>query len=102
VSLKFSDWKWACVAAFGLLGVAAFIVFAIHPGGFEGQIGWFFSLLPGAIVGASLSDRVFKVVPLADAIVLWISVYVISFLWYFAISYAVIKTGRFVARALKH
>jgi hypothetical protein len=35
-----------------LLGLAALVVFVIHPGGFEGQIGWFFGWLPGATLGA--------------------------------------------------
>ena len=47
-----SDWKLACVVGVVLLGLAAFVVFVIHPGGFEGQIGWFFGWLPGATLGA--------------------------------------------------
>jgi hypothetical protein len=90
---------WACVAALGLLGAAAFIIFAIHPGGFEGQTGWLVALMPGAIVGLPLADRIFKVAPGAERPALWISVAGITFLWYFAISYAAIKTYRFVARA---
>lgn len=71
--IRIADWKFACVAAFALLVVAVFVVFVIHPGGFEGQIGWFFGLLPGAIVGASLADMAYKMVPLAERIIWWCS-----------------------------
>jgi len=99
VDLRLADWMWAFVAAFGLLGAAAFIVFVIHPGGFEGQIGWFVALMPGAIFGLPLADHVFKVAPGAERVALWSSVVAITFLWYFAISYAAIKSYRFFASA---
>ena len=98
MNFRVADRVWAFVAAVGLLATASFVGFVIHPGGFEGQIGWFFALMPGAIVGLSLADHVFKVVPSAERIVLWSSVIAITFLWYFAISYAVIKTYRFLVR----
>ena len=91
-----ANWKCACVAAFALLGVAVFVVFVIHPGGFEGQIGWFLDLLPGAIVGEILADAVSKTVPRVERIVYWCSILSISFLWYFALSYAVIRTYRYL------
>jgi len=99
VNFRLSDWMWAFVAALGLLGAAAFIIFVIYPGGFEGQIGWFVALMPGAIFGLPFADRVFKVAPGVEPVALWSSVVGITFLWYLAISYAAIKTYRFVARA---
>jgi hypothetical protein len=48
-----SDWKTASIAALGLLGIAAFIVFETHLG-FERQIGILFALLPGAFLAATL------------------------------------------------
>jgi hypothetical protein len=98
VIFRLSDWKRACLAATALLGIALFIVFAIHPGGFEGQIGWFFGLVPGALVGAILADMVYKVVPSLERVVQWFSIIGVSFLWYFVISYAAIKTCRWAAR----
>jgi hypothetical protein len=102
MNLHFSDGKYACMAASALLGIAAFIVFGIHPGGFEGQIGLFFALLPGAIAGAFISDRIFHQTPFASAIAAWSAIIGISFLWYFAMSYAVIKAFRLGFRLFKH
>ena len=96
--LRLSDWKWGCLAAAVLFGIAVFVVFVIHPGGFEGQIGWYFGLLPGAIGGAILADMVYKVIPGAERIVQWLSIIGVSLLWYFAISYAAIKVYLFAAR----
>jgi len=102
VIARSADWKCACVAALALLGAAFFVVFVIHPGGFEGQMGWFLDLLPGAIVGEILADTASKIVPWLERIVYWCSILSISFLWYFALSYAAIKAYRFVIRSLEH
>ena len=96
------DWKWACLAASVLLGIASWIVFVVRPGGFEGQIGWFFGLLPGAAVvasvGAAVGARSHPTTPLGESIALWGSIIGISFLWYFVVSYAVIKVCRLASR----
>jgi len=92
-----SDWKYAGIAALVLLGAAAFIVFVIHPGGFEGQIGWFFGLLPGAIVGATVADRLYKLAPLLSSVTYWAFTFGASLLLYFGISYFVIKTYRLLS-----
>jgi hypothetical protein len=91
--MKPRDWKYSGIAASALLGIAAFIIFAIHPGGFEGQIAWFFVLLPGAYVAAVIAGQA----PLLASVSAWPIIFVVSFLWYFAVSYAVIKTYRFVS-----
>ena len=48
MSLRLEDWKWACIAAVVLTGLAILVVFAINPGGFESQLAWFV-LLPAGI-----------------------------------------------------
>ena len=96
----FADWISASIAASGLLAIAAFVIFVIHPGGFEGQIGWAFALMPGMPAGLILADGVYKVAPSADRIVLWSSALGITFLWYFAISYSVLKIYRLLVRAM--
>jgi hypothetical protein len=96
-----SDWKLACLAGIILLILAAFAVFVIHPGGFEGQIGWAFGLLPGAMLGAYLGDLIYKSHPALEPIVFWTLIIAGSFLWYFSISYLTIKIGRPVSRALR-
>jgi hypothetical protein len=57
------DWKYASIAALILLGLAAFIVFVIHPGGFEGQIAWLFGLLPGAFLGSLIASPLARIAP---------------------------------------
>jgi hypothetical protein len=97
MSLGMCDWKYAGIAAVALLGAATLIVFVIHPGGFEGQIVWFFGLLPGAFVGATVADRLADITPVLSSITYWPLILCTSFLWYFAISFALIKTYRLVS-----
>ena len=99
--LRLDDWVWAFIAAIVLLAAASFVLFVIRPGGFEGQIGWAFALMPGMPVGLILADRVYKLAPSADRIVLWSSALSITFLWYLAVSYAVIKTCRLFVRVIR-
>lgn len=95
---RLGDSTRALVGALVLLASASFILFFIHPGGFEGQIGWFLLLMPGAIIGLSVADRVYKISASAEPFALWGIVIPISLLWYFAISYAAIKAYRFIVR----
>src|SRR5258707_2026075 len=101
MNLYISDKKWACFAAVGLLGLAAAVMFVVRPGGFETQIGWFLVLLPGAFAGYPLSDHLHRVAPHAEPVVFWTLIVGLSFLWYWGISYAVIKICRSVARTVK-
>src|SRR5258708_39065465 len=94
--LHISDWKWACIVAICLLGMAAFVVFVIHPGGFEGQVGWFFLLLPGAVPASVLSDGVYKLAPSVEPAIYWALLISLNYGWYWGISYAVIKIFRAV------
>src|SRR5215467_15122665 len=98
VKRRSRDWVWALLAAMTLLSCAALILFVVHPGGFEGQVGWFFALMPGAILGLPFADRVYKIAPNAERLALWVSMISISLIWYFAISYAAIKAYRFISR----
>jgi len=101
MSPRISDGKLACVAAACLIAIAAFVLFVIHPGGFETGIGWLLILLPGAFVGYPLSDHLYRLAPHAAPIVFWALIVGISFLWYWGISYAIIKLVGTVVRALK-
>jgi hypothetical protein len=97
----FADGKWALLTALVLVSLAVFVVFVFRPGGFEAQIGWYFGLLPGAIPGAYLANHVARWVPNLERAVQWSSILVLSFLWYFVISYGVIKLCRLVLRILR-
>ncbi len=63
-----------------------------HSGGFEGQVAWFFALLPGAIPIAPLSDYVDKLAPSAERVSYWVLFISFNFGWYWGISYANIRT----------
>jgi hypothetical protein len=81
-----SDWKYAAVAALVLICAAAFVIFVIHPFGFEEQIGAFFILFPGMFVYASIESDFDKMVPaLLHKSLLPFVIYGVSLLWYFAI-----------------
>ena len=92
--MRRNDCLRASVAALGLIAVAALILFVIHPGGFEGQIAWFFGLMPGAFVAAILGDHLHKMNPLLDTILHWPCLLGVSFLWYLALSLVALKIYR--------
>ena len=98
MKLRRADWLWATIAAAGLEAAAAFVVFVINPGGFEGQIAWFLDLMPGAIIWLILPDYLRAIPPALEPILRWGLFLGGTFLWYFAISYALIKAYRLVAR----
>jgi hypothetical protein len=101
MACRLADWKWAFLAALGLTGAAALILFLIRPG-FESQIGWFFALMPGAIAGAPISERAYRTLPWSAPTVLWRLTLGISILWYFAISFGVIKFWRLALAVWRH
>ena len=104
--MRIPYWKQAGIAALVFTGIAAFILFVLHPGGFEGQIGWFFALLPGAFVVANVADRFAKVFPavspVASSTILWGSIVCVSFLWYFILSYAFLRCIRGGRKTRRH
>ena len=79
------DWKWACVAAVILTGLAMLVVFALHAGGFETQGAWLLVLLPVSLAAYPISDYVHKPAPHAEPVVFWTSVASFDFLWYWLI-----------------
>ena len=96
MNLQCSDWARAFLAASVLLGLATFAVLGFQHG-FEEQVGWYLGLLPGAIFAAAISDLVAKVIPGGIPIVFWVFLVCFNFLWYFALSFAVIKIYRFIS-----
>src|ERR1700722_1508685 len=92
--LHIADGKWACIHSSCLLGGAASIVFVIQPGGFEGQVGWSFLLLPGFIPAGMLAVLVSKLGPSAHRGVYGVLFISFNFGWYWGISYAAIKIFR--------
>ena len=101
MGLNVSDWKWACIPAICLLGIAAFVVFVIRPGGFEGGGYWAMVLLPGASIGLLIPDNFLGTAAQGESYIFWTVTFGFSFVWYFAIAYIVTKSCRFLIRALR-
>ena len=100
VAYPLADWKKAVLAALGLLGLAAFIIFVIRPGGFEGQVAWFIGLFPGALLLLPFADRIYKVSPMLDKVLYWPVLLTTSWVWYFILSFIAIKGYRLFTRTL--
>ena len=94
--LPAKDWEWACVAAAGLTLVAIAIVFGIRPGGFEGQAAWYLILLPGGIPAEDVSDFMNspRVGARTDSFVFWLLLVGFNLLWYWLVSFVVLKVHR--------
>jgi hypothetical protein len=91
---RISDRTWACIAAACVLVIAAFIIFVIHPGGFEGQGVCLFALLPGTIPAMFLSDIVSRLALRAEPVIYDAPIAIFNFAWYWGISFVVIKIFR--------
>jgi hypothetical protein len=90
------DWKYACLSAAVLLGTAWFIAFVPHRGGDLGTwLLWAGRLLPGVIAAVRFASIFGQQTRLAGIAAFPIIV-AVSFLWYFALSYAAIKVYRLV------
>ena len=94
MSIHLDDWKRTALAALGLTGLAAVVAFGIHPGGFEGQGAWLLFLLPATLAAYPAADYVHRVAPNAEPIVFGTLVGSLNFLWYWGITYAVIRIRR--------
>jgi len=83
------------MAAICLSGTAMFVVFVIHPGGFEGQGVWFFLLLPASLPAEAISELVYKLAPSVEPVINWMLIITFKFGWYWGISYAkIFRAGR--------
>jgi hypothetical protein len=98
-----SDWKYASVAAVALTSAAAFVMFVIHPFGFEEAIGWFYILLPGEFVYAVNATDLDKIAPalLRNGLRVFL-IFGVALLWYFAICDGAIVIYRLLASRFKN
>jgi len=94
---KLSNWKWACIGATLLTILAMFVVFTLHPGGFESQGAWLFLLLPGTIAAYPIADYLHHAAPRAEPAMFWSLTLGFNFVWYFLVTYVVIKIRNFFA-----
>src|SRR5262245_48684179 len=94
MSLNLANWKWACIAAVFLTGLAMLVVFGFHPGGFESQGALLFVLLPGAVARYPLSDLFYQQAPHAEPITLRALIIGFNFFCYRGSSSIVIKILR--------
>src|SRR5271154_309608 len=79
-------WKYARAAAFVMICIAAFVMFVIHPFGFEEAIGWFYILLPGEFVYAVNATDLDSLAPvLLRNSVRVLVIFGVSLFWYFAV-----------------
>jgi hypothetical protein len=92
--LHLANWKWACIPGAILTGLAMLVVFGFHPGGFESQGMWLFVLLPGTLAVYPLSDLSYRLAPHAEPAIFWMLVFGFNFIWYWGISFIVVKTLR--------
>jgi hypothetical protein len=96
------DWKYAGVAALVLAITAAFVLFVVHPGGFEGQIGWFYILFPGTYVYGAIASDVNKIAPaLLREVLIAVVIFGASLLCYFAVCDATIASYRLLMSRFK-
>ena len=98
--MHWSDWSRSCLAAAGLLGLAALAVFKI-PHGFEEGVAWYLILLPGAFFAAGLSDFLGRLIPRDHSFVFGGLLVCFNFIWYFLICFTCIKTYRIISGAPK-
>jgi hypothetical protein len=98
MKVHLSDSSRAGFLGAALLAIAAYAVFGFQHG-FEEQVGWYVTLLPGALVAAAISDIIRKTIPGAARVAFWGLLIGLNFLWYFGISLVAIKAYRFVSNA---
>jgi hypothetical protein len=94
--LRASHAKLSAIAALILLGVAGGLVATVRvfPDGFEAQAVWFVTLLPGALPAYAISDLLYRLAPRASDAGFWIVLATFSFLWYWLLSYVLLRFFR--------
>lgn len=100
MKLHWADWTYACLVAVTLLALALFLVFKI-PHGFEEQVGWYLVLLPASVFAAGISQFIGKLFPPEQYLAFRGLLVCFNFLWYFLVTFGIIKTYRFVSRTSK-
>jgi hypothetical protein len=70
MKVHLSDSSRAGFLGAALLAIAAYAVFGFQHG-FEEQVGWYVTLLPGALVAAAISDIIRKTIPGAARVAFW-------------------------------
>ena len=95
--MKLADTDWKGLV---LLGAATSIIFGLRPGGFQGQIGWYLGLLPGVLVDIFFPHPFLKSSPHIASFVFWALALGFTLVWYVGVSFALIKAGRSLVRAV--
>ena len=88
-----SDELRALVLAIALLAIAVVIAFGIRPDP-QGHARWFFVVLPGAFAAPAFLDVEWKVFHHAGPAVAWSTEILFSYVWYFVVSYVLVKGYR--------
>src|SRR5258708_32819515 len=99
--IRRSDWSRSCIAAAGLLGLAALAVFGFSHG-FEEQVGWYLILLPGAFFAAAISDFITRIAPRDNSFVFYGLLVCFNFIWYFLICFIGVKIYRVISGTPKN
>lgn len=91
---RLSSARLALLLAVLLFGLAGAFIYFVHPGGFETQIAWAFLLLPG-VVPAQVTSVITDKAPVRVANIFFDAAFVFfNLLWYWAISYAIVRMAR--------
>jgi len=91
---RLSSARLALLLAVLLFSFAGAFIYFVHPGGFESQIAWAFLFLPGFLPAQAVSVITDKA-PVRVAAILFDAAFLFfNLLWYWAISYGVVRIAR--------
>jgi hypothetical protein len=94
-----SDWKWSCIGAAVLLGLATLLVFKMAHG-FEKAFLWYLVLLPGVFLAGPISDIGTPIGPRTESVMFVSLLVCFNFIWYFVICFACIRLCRIISGSL--